>query len=335
MLSTPSPSRDATADRSHYPLTFFIGELFGGASDGALQNTIYLVAMVKIVISFTWMIVLARNTTMGVAWHRFTAWPNIWFKRNADGRTALGGLQPMMAGGVPIDFENIEDLDEDTAFGVGKVEDFTWKGLLDFTSCTECGRCQSQCPAWNTEKPLSPKLLVMALREHAYAKAPYLLAAETGRAGLGDDAARGGRPAAHRQRRRRTASSTPTCCGRARRAARASSSARSTSSTSTTSWTCGATRCWSSRTSRPSSTSSSRASRTRATRGTWRRTPAWTGPRACRSRSSRSAPTSRASDEVEWLFWVGCAGAYEDRAKKTTRAVAELLHEAGVVRRTR
>ena len=131
------------------------------------SNMIYLVAMVKIVISFTWMIVLARNTTMGVAWHRFTAWPNIWFRRNADGRTALGGLQPMMAGGVPIDFENIEDLDEDTAFGVGKVEDFTWKGLLDFTSCTECGRCQSQCPAWNTEKPLSPKLLVMALREHA------------------------------------------------------------------------------------------------------------------------------------------------------------------------
>ena len=76
----------------------------------------------------------------------------------------------MMAGGVPIDFENIDDLDEDTAFGVGKVEDFTWKGLLDFTSCTECGRCQSQCPAWNTEKPLSPKLLVMGLREHAYAK---------------------------------------------------------------------------------------------------------------------------------------------------------------------
>src|SRR5690625_1506780 len=35
-------------------------------------------------------------------------------------------------------------------------------------------------------------------------------------------------------------------------------------------------------------------------------------------------------DEVEWLFWVGCAGAYEDRAKKTTQAVAELLHIAGV-----
>src|SRR5262249_23490620 len=44
--------------------------------------------------------------------------------------------------------------------------------------CTECGRCQSQCPAWNTEKPLSPKLLVLGLRDHAYAKAPALLAAD-------------------------------------------------------------------------------------------------------------------------------------------------------------
>ena len=61
---------------------------------------------------------------------------------------------------------------------------FTWKGLLDFTSCTECGRCQSQCPAWATGKPLSPKLLVMGLREHAYAKAPWLQAAESARADL-------------------------------------------------------------------------------------------------------------------------------------------------------
>ncbi len=77
LLSTLSSRRLAA---SHYPLTFFIGELFDGASDSALRNTIYLVAMVKIIISFTWMIVLARNTTMGVAWHRFTAWPNIWFR---------------------------------------------------------------------------------------------------------------------------------------------------------------------------------------------------------------------------------------------------------------
>ena len=143
-----------------------------------------VVAAIKIIISMAWFIVIGLNTTMGVAWHRFTVWPNIWFKREASGRPALGALPPIMVDGKPLDFTEIEDLDEDTALGVGKVEDFTWKGLLDFTSCTECGRCQSQCPAWNTEKPLSPKLLIMDLREHAYAKAPYLQAAEAARDGL-------------------------------------------------------------------------------------------------------------------------------------------------------
>ena len=65
--------------------------------------------------------------------------------------------------GEPIDFE---DPAEDAVLGRGKIEDFTWKGYLDFATCTECGRCQSQCPAWNTGKPLSPKLVIMDLRDH-------------------------------------------------------------------------------------------------------------------------------------------------------------------------
>jgi Fe-S oxidoreductase len=80
----------------------------------------------------------------------------------------------MMSGGRVLDLEEADP--ESDTFGAGRVEDFTWKGVLDFTTCTECGRCQSQCPAWNTGKPLSPKLVVTALRDHAYAKAPYLLA---------------------------------------------------------------------------------------------------------------------------------------------------------------
>ena len=91
-------------------------------------------------------------------------------------RDSRGAVQPMMVAGKPFDMEAMEDLDEDTTLGVGKIEEFTWKGLLDFTTCTECGRCQSQCPAWNTDKPLSPKLLVMTLRDHAHAKAPWLMA---------------------------------------------------------------------------------------------------------------------------------------------------------------
>ena len=67
--------------------------------------------------------------------------------------------------------------------------------------------------------------------------------------------------------------------------------------------------------------------------GHGRRACGWTGPRTCRSRSRSSARTSSRLDEVDYLFWVGCAGAYEDRAKKTTRAVAELLDTAGVTLR--
>src|SRR4051794_10317383 len=163
----------------HFPLTGWIGSFFTGLSVGAIENLIVVIAAVKILISFAWMITIALQPTMGVAWHRFLAFFNIFFKRHADGRTSLGELQPIRVDGKPLDFENVEELDEDAALGVGKVEDFTWKGLLDFSTCTECGRCQSQCPAWNTDKPLSPKLLVMGLRDHTYAKAPYLQALAT------------------------------------------------------------------------------------------------------------------------------------------------------------
>jgi len=150
----------ARASAWHFPFSFWIGEALSGLSESTLANVIYLVAMVKIVISFTWMIVISRNLTMGVAWHRFSVFFNVWFKRHSSGKVSLGGLEPMMVGGVPIDFENIEDLDEDAPLGVGKIEDFAWKGILDFTTCTECGRCLSQNPASTTEKPLSPKLFI-------------------------------------------------------------------------------------------------------------------------------------------------------------------------------
>ena len=95
----------------------------------------------------------------------------------------------MMSEGKALTLDDLEDLDEDAKLGVGAAEDFSWKGILDFATCTECGRCQDQCPAWNTEKPLSPKLMIMALRDHTMAKAPYLLADEDKREALleGDD----------------------------------------------------------------------------------------------------------------------------------------------------
>jgi Fe-S oxidoreductase len=241
-----------------------------------------------------------------------------------------------MAGGTPIDFENIEDLDEDTSFGVGKVEDFTWKGLLDFTSCTECGRCQSQCPAWNTEKPLSPKLLVMGLREHAYAKAPALLAPEEAAESLTEKA--------KLEADRELVGSTEGDAWWPEGGAVIDPDVL---------WSC--TSCGACVQQCPVDIehvdhimdmrryqvlveSSFPAELNQLFKGLENKGNPW-----------NMAPTARMEwakgldfdvkqvgvdveflDEVEWLFWVGCAGAYEDRAKKTTQAVAELLHTAGV-----
>src|SRR5580692_11244585 len=106
---------------------------------------------------------------------------NIMFSRRPN---AHGPLEPMRSNGKVLDFE---EADPDTdVFGIGKIEDMTWKGLLDLGTCTECGRCQSQCPAWATGKPLSPKQLILDLRDHAFAKAPYLLASEDQRESLSD-----------------------------------------------------------------------------------------------------------------------------------------------------
>lgn len=80
-----------------------------------------------------------------------------------------GALKPM--------YLDVESMSEEETFGAGKLTDLTWKQLLDTFTCTECGRCQSQCPAWNTGKPLSPKLLIMDLRDHLFEQGPALLAA--------------------------------------------------------------------------------------------------------------------------------------------------------------
>jgi Fe-S oxidoreductase len=81
-----------------------------------------------------------------------------------------GALKPMHI--------DLEEMSEEDTFGAAKVTDLTWKQLLDTYTCTECGRCQSQCPAWNTGKPLSPKLLIMDLRDHLFEQGPALLAAK-------------------------------------------------------------------------------------------------------------------------------------------------------------
>jgi len=70
---------------------------------------------------------------------------------------------------------NFED-ESVTQYGAAKITDLTWKDALDYYACTECGRCQELCPAYNTQKPLSPKALVLDLKENLYKNKSLILA---------------------------------------------------------------------------------------------------------------------------------------------------------------
>lgn len=329
----------------HFPLTAWLGELFTGLSLGAIETAIVVIAAVKILISMAWFVTVALNPTMGVAWHRFLAFPNIWFKRHADGRTSLGELQPVLVGGAPLDFENLEELDEDTALGVGKVEDFTWKGLLDFSTCTECGRCQSQCPAWTTDKPLSPKQVILSLRDHAWAKAPYLLATEEERAAL--DGTSGPLDVLAMAR---AEAERPLVGATEGDPWRPSGGGVIDPDVLWACTTCGA--CVEQcpvdiehvdhivdmRRNQVLIESAFPSELGGLFRNLETKQNPWGMNARTRLEWAKDLPFEVKQvgvdvedlSEVEYLFWVGCAGAFEDRAKKTTQAVAELLHTAGV-----
>jgi Fe-S oxidoreductase len=317
-----------------YPLVV----AFKGLSVGALQNLIYFVAMIKIGVSLIWVITVSLNTNMGVAWHRFLGFPNIWFKRNADGGTALGALQPMTSAGVPIDFE---DPGEDDQFGVSQVEHFSWKGILDFSTCTECGRCQSQCPAWNTGKPLSPKLLIMSLRDHAHAKAPYLLAG-------GGKTAEGEEKATEEQLKDVPAAAL----AEAERPLIGTAEENGVIDPDVL-WSC--TTCGACVEQCPVDIehvdhivdmrryqvmieSSFPSEAGTMLKNLEKKGNPWGLPKKQRLAWAKEVDFEvpivgedvEDLTEVEYLYWVGCAGALEDRAKKTTKAFAELLHMAGV-----
>ncbi len=89
--------------------------------------------------------------------HIITALPNIFFRK-----LTPGAIKPVRWG-----VSNLEDLE---SLGVQKFEDFTWKHILDFFTCTECGRCSDQCPAKAVGRPLSPKMITFKLRDWGYTR---------------------------------------------------------------------------------------------------------------------------------------------------------------------
>jgi Fe-S oxidoreductase len=293
----------------------WLAPLGRGAND--VLETVGVLGSLGVVFAFLVIVVNSKHLHIGLAPF------NVAFSRRPRG---LGALLPVYSGGQPVNFE---DPGEDDKIGRGAIEDFTWKGMLDFGTCTECGRCQSQCPAWNTGKPLNPKLLIMNLRDHALAKGPYLLA--------GSDEERTKLP--------------QNVLAEAGRPLVGSADAGGVIDPDVL-WscvTCGA--CVEQcpvdiehvdhivdmRRYQVLIESSFPPEAQTMLRNLERAGDPW--GRGAKARLEwmsglgfevRVLGEERIPDDVEYLLWVGCAGSLDDNAKKTTRALAQLLDEAGV-----
>jgi Fe-S oxidoreductase len=286
-----------------------------GTGVNSVLEVVFLLGQIAVVMAFAVIVVYSKHLHIALA-------PlNVLFSRRPN---ALGPLEPMRSNGKVLDFE---EADPDTdVFGLGKIEDFSWKGLLDMATCTECGRCQSQCPAWATGKPLSPKQVILDLRDHAFAKAPYLLAAsDDDREKLPDDVKKEAeRPLVGKDGGVIDPDVIWSCtnCGACveecpvdiehidhidgmRRhqvliesafPVEAAGMLRNLENKGDP-WGMGEMR-----------------------RAEWINELDFEIP----------VVDGKIDPEIEYLFWVGCAGALEDRAKKTTKAIATLLHTAGV-----
>jgi Fe-S oxidoreductase len=330
----------------------WLGSLLTGLSPTTLEwiETVGIWAQIGVVLGFLVIVLNSKHLHIG-------AGPvNVYTSRRPN---ALGPLLPIYYKGEPVDFEDPPD---DATFGKGHIADFTWKNYVDFMACTECGRCQSQCPAWNTGKPLSPKLMIMNLRDTMFAQAPYLMAAGGEHPGMGEmhEGALAAVPADVKEQVERPFIGSREGSDHASEDGYTFDGHRTTGAElpiidEDALWsctTCGA--CVNQcpvdiehidhfidmrrnqvmiATEFPSELNG--MFKNLENKGNpWGMNAsdrnAWIAEVDFDVRVFGADGEDAIPDDVDYLFWVGCAGAFEDRAKKTTKAVAELLHIAGV-----
>jgi Fe-S oxidoreductase/TM2 domain-containing membrane protein YozV len=265
----------------------------GVGTNRALETT-FVDLNVSVIAAFLVFVVYSKHL------HIVLAPINVAFSRKP---RALGALDTT----PDLDPDKITD---ETTFGAGRIAEFSWKQLLDFATCTECGRCQSQCPAWATGKPLSPKLVVMDLRDE-------LLRSPSTARNEGDG----------------SAELVPRVIE------------------PDVLWSC--TTCGACVEQCPVDIEHVDAildlrrhevlmeSRFPSEAGTMLRNVERSGDPWGLGSQHRldwteglgfavAVVTDEVPDDVEYLFWVGCAGAFDDRARSTTQAIARLLRRAGI-----
>jgi Fe-S oxidoreductase len=133
------------------PISYALSHLLGGSALPFIERAAVW-AHVLIILSFLVYLPYSKHL------HILVAAINVYFGR----MRARGRLEPI----------NFEVAEQEVRFGTARAADMTWKQMLDTVSCTECGRCQDVCPAYATGKALSPKLLIMALRDNLLTGSP-------------------------------------------------------------------------------------------------------------------------------------------------------------------
>ena len=275
--------------------------------------------------------------------HIITAIPNVFLRS----LTPAGRLEPMAESAEKL-MENVGAAAEAPdpmalPVGVARIDHFSWKAILDFYTCTECGRCSDNCPAHRTGKVLSPKHLTLALRDHLYGREEELIH-------RGDN---GAAKAASAEGATTDAPASPPAEGAAPPGSNGSSEPIAPMNlvpdvvNPDVLWAC--TSCRACEEQCPVLISYvdkivgmrrnlvmvknefphtlQKPFQAMETNGN-----PWNLSRMDRSgwAEGLGIPTMAENPKTPVLYWVGCAASYDDRAKKIARATARLLKQAGV-----
>jgi len=290
------------------PVTYFLSKQISFLSPSLLQAKYFGAWWAHLVAIF----VFANYLPFAKHFHVITALPNLFFAK----------LDPA---GKMLTFD-IEKAAEAERFGVSKVEDFTWKQKLDMFTCTECGRCREVCPTHLTGKPLSPKGFMVDLRNALYTDAEALIDADAGRGdGSAETQLAGRRPLIGGWIDEETIWACTTC--------RYCEHACPVGITYVDKITDLRRHLVLEKSEFPKEAQT-------AFNGMERQGNPWNLAAGDRDAWTKDLPfpvltmaevaEAKVGGGVEVLFWVGCAGSYEERGKRVSRSLAKLLHEAGV-----
>lgn len=147
----------AAAENEIRPVSMLLANLFysPGSESANLWYQFFWWMHVIVVLGFMNFLPYSKHL------HVLTSIPNVYFADLQDKRNVLKPLN--------LDDENAE------SFGAADIEQLTWKQMFDGYTCTECGRCTAACPASNTGKVLSPRKIIVDIRKRTMEKAPVLI----------------------------------------------------------------------------------------------------------------------------------------------------------------